>query len=200
MSLESVRRFFAEKAPDIAIIEAPVSTATVELAARAHGVAPGQIAKTLSLRVGEQVVLVVMRGDARLDNAKLKQAFGVKKAKMLDPESVQAVTGHPVGGVCPFGLATDIPVYCDQSLRDFEEVLPAAGDIHTAVRISPERPPARPQPSSWLSRRRRPSSSSMRARPGASPGACAARRWVRRIRRHWRNRCPTGWFLVRPGR
>jgi len=139
MSLESVRRFFAEKAPDIAIIEAPVSTATVELAARAHGVAPGQIAKTLSLRVGEQVVLVVMRGDARLDNAKLKQAFGVKKAKMLDPESVQAVTGHPVGGVCPFGLATDIPVYCDQSLRDFEEVLPAAGDIHTAVRISPER-------------------------------------------------------------
>lgn len=138
MSLQSVRQFFAAKAPDITIIEAPTSTATVELAAQVHGVEPGQIAKTLSLRVGDQVMLVVVRGDARLDNAKLKRAFG-GKVRMLDAESVQGLTGHPVGGVCPFGLASDLPVYCDESLKAFEAVLPAAGDTHTAVRIAPLR-------------------------------------------------------------
>ncbi|VFR43116.1 tRNA proofreading protein STM4549 [plant metagenome] len=138
MSLQSVRQFFADKAPDIVILEAETSTATVELAARAHGVAPGQIAKTLSLRVGEEVVLVVVRGDARLDNGKLKRAFGAK-VRMLDAERVMALTGHPVGGVCPFGLATALPVYCDESLKAYEEVWPAAGDIHTAVRITPQR-------------------------------------------------------------
>lgn len=138
MSLESVRAFFAEKAPDIAIIELPTSTATVALAAEAHGVEPGRIAKTLSLRVGERSVLVVARGDARLDNRKLKEALG-GKAKMLGAEEVVALTGHPVGGVCPFGLATPLPVYCDASLRAFDEVLPAAGALHSAVRIDPER-------------------------------------------------------------
>lgn len=138
MSLESVRAFFAEKAPDIAIIELPTSTATVALAAEAHGVEPGRIAKTLSLRVGERSVLVVARGDARLDNRKLKEALG-GKAKMLGAEEVVALTGHPVGGVCPFGLATPLPVYCDVSLRAFDEVLPAAGALHSAVRIDPER-------------------------------------------------------------
>lgn len=138
VSLESVREYFAVKATDITIIEASTSTATVELAAKAHGVAPGQIAKTLSLRVGDQVILVVVRGDARLDNAKLRQAFG-NKARMLDAESVQRLTGHPVGGVCPFGLATDLPVYCDESIKAFDIVMPAAGDTHTAVRIAPAR-------------------------------------------------------------
>ncbi|CDF84302.1 hypothetical protein PKB_2955 [Pseudomonas knackmussii B13] len=138
MSLESVRAFFAEKAPDIAIIELDTSTATVALAAEAHGVEPGRIAKTLSLRVGERTVLVVARGDARLDNRKLKEALG-GKAKMLGAEDVAALTGHPVGGVCPFGLATPLPVYCDVSLRAFDEVLPAAGALHSAVRIAPER-------------------------------------------------------------
>jgi len=138
MSLESVRAFFAEKAPDIAIIELDTSTATVALAAEAHGVEPGRIAKTLSLRVGERTVLVVARGDARLDNRKLKEALG-GKAKMLGAEDVAELTGHPVGGVCPFGLATPLPVYCDVSLRAFDEVLPAAGALHSAVRIAPER-------------------------------------------------------------
>ncbi|MFZ5959960.1 YbaK/EbsC family protein [Pseudomonas knackmussii] len=138
MSLESVRAFFAEKAPDIAIIELDTSTATVALAAEAHGVEPGRIAKTLSLRVGERTVLVVARGDARLDNRKLKEALG-GKAKMLGAEDVAQLTGHPVGGVCPFGLATPLPVYCDVSLRAFDEVLPAAGALHSAVRIAPER-------------------------------------------------------------
>src|SRR5690606_15297401 len=138
VSLESVRTFFAEKAPDIAIIELDTSTATVALAAEAHGVEPGQIAKTLALRAGERNLLIVARGDARIDNKKIKAAFG-GKARMLDAETVLALTSHPVGGVCPFGLATDLPVYCDISLRAYDEVVPAAGDVHSAVRITPQR-------------------------------------------------------------
>ena len=110
MSLESVRAFFAEHAPDIAVIETPESSATVALAAAAHGVEPARIAKTLSLRIGERVVLVVARGDARLDNRKVKAALG-GKPRMLDADEVVAITGHPVGGVCPFGLATPLPIY-----------------------------------------------------------------------------------------
>ncbi|MBE5251381.1 YbaK/EbsC family protein [Mixta mediterraneensis] len=137
MSLESVRQFFAEHAPEINIIEMAESTATVEMAARAHGVTPGQIAKTLSLKVKDNVVLIVTRGDARLDNRKLKAALGAK-ARMLSVDEVINWTGHPVGGVCPFGLENPLTVYCDVSLRSFDEVLPAAGAIHSAVRISPQ--------------------------------------------------------------
>ena len=136
MSLASVRAFFAERRLDIPIIELEVSTATVALAAEAHGVEPGRIAKTLSFRLSdERVILVVARGDARVDNKRFKDVFG--KGKMLGLEEVVELTGHPVGGVCPFGLAQPLPVYLDQSLQDFDEVLPAAGDVHTAVRISP---------------------------------------------------------------
>jgi len=138
MSLESVRAFLAERAPDIAIIELENSTATVALAAQGHGVTPAQIAKTLSLRMGERYFLVVTRGDARLDNKKARAAFG-GKVSMLGPEEVLAITGHPVGGVCPFGLATPLPVYCDVSLKVFDEVVPAAGSTHSAVRIHPLR-------------------------------------------------------------
>jgi prolyl-tRNA editing enzyme YbaK/EbsC (Cys-tRNA(Pro) deacylase) len=138
MSLDSVRAFLAEKAPDIAIIELESSTATVALAAEGHGVLPAQIAKTLSLRVGERNLLVVTRGDARLDNKKAKATFG-GKPRMLGAEEVVAVTGHPVGGVCPFGLATPLAVYCDVTLKAFDEVVPAAGSTHSAVRIDPRR-------------------------------------------------------------
>ena len=138
MSLESVRAFLAERAPDIAIIELEMSSATVALAAEGHGVTPAQIAKTLSLRVGERNLLVVTRGDARLDNRKAKAAFG-GKARMLNAEEVLAVTGHPVGGVSPFGLATALPVYCDVSLKAFSEVVPAAGSTNSALRINPAR-------------------------------------------------------------
>ncbi|BCQ46936.1 hypothetical protein ERHA55_44630 [Erwinia rhapontici] len=85
----------------------------------------------------DQVVLIVTRGDARLDNRKLKEALGAK-ARMLNTDEVVSLTGHPVGGVCPFGLENPLTVYCDISLRDYQEVLPAAGAIHSAVRISPE--------------------------------------------------------------
>ncbi len=138
MSTEAVRSFFRQYAPDITVTETSAATATVQQAAEVYGVEPGQIAKTLSLRVGEQAFLVVMRGDARLDNKKMKQAFG-GRTKMLDPDKVLALTGHPVGGVCPFGLATRLPVYCDVSLRTFDVVLPAAGSTNSAVRITPEK-------------------------------------------------------------
>lgn len=138
MTLASVRTHLAAVAPDLAILEATSTTATVALAAAAHGVAPGQIAKTLSLWVGDDVVLVVMSGSVRLDNRKFRAHFGVK-AKMLDAEAVVRWTGHPVGGVCPFGLAHPLRVYADVSLRAFAEVLPAAGSTTSALRITPER-------------------------------------------------------------
>jgi len=136
MSLQSVKAFFAAHAPEIEIIELPDSTATVELAARGHGVLPAQIAKTLCLKVNDQPLLVVVSGTARLDNKKAKAAFG-GKPRMPDADEVAALTGHPVGGVCPFGLATPLPVYCDISLKPFDEVIPAAGSTHSALRISP---------------------------------------------------------------
>lgn len=138
MSIETVRAFLASRAPDITVIELDNSTATVALAAAGHGVEPAQIAKTLSLRVGDRNILVVTRGDARLDNRKAKTAFG-GKVRMLNVEEVAAVTGHPVGGVCPFGLVTPLPVYCDVSLQAFDEVVPAAGSPNSAVRINPFR-------------------------------------------------------------
>jgi prolyl-tRNA editing enzyme YbaK/EbsC (Cys-tRNA(Pro) deacylase) len=138
MSLYSVRAFLAEKAPDIAIIELENSTATVALAAENHGVEPAQIAKTLSLKTADRCFLVVTRGDARLDNKKAKAAFG-GKVRMLSADEVETMTGHPVGGVCPFGLASPLPVYCDLSLKAFDEVLPAAGSTHSAIRINPLR-------------------------------------------------------------
>jgi prolyl-tRNA editing enzyme YbaK/EbsC (Cys-tRNA(Pro) deacylase) len=138
MSLESVRAFFAEKAPDIAVMVSPVSSATVALAAQAYGVEPGRIAKTLSLRIGETVVLIVASGTSRMDNKKVKALLG-GKPKMLGPDEVADITGHEVGGVCPFGLKAPLPIYCDVSLRAFDEVVPAAGSIHSAVRIAPSR-------------------------------------------------------------
>jgi prolyl-tRNA editing enzyme YbaK/EbsC (Cys-tRNA(Pro) deacylase) len=138
MSLASVRAFFAERAPDIAVIESDASSATVALAAQAYGVEPSRIAKTLSLRIGERVVLIVASGTSRMDNKKVKRHFG-GKPKMLDAAEVAGITGHEVGGVCPFGLKTPLPVYCDISLQAFDEVVPAAGSTHSAVRIAPAR-------------------------------------------------------------
>jgi prolyl-tRNA editing enzyme YbaK/EbsC (Cys-tRNA(Pro) deacylase) len=138
MSLESVRAFFAEKAPDITVMEATTSSATVALAAEAYGVEPARIAKTLSLRVGDRVILIVASGTARMDNKKVKTKFG-GKPKMLGLDEVAEITGHEVGGVCPFGLKAPLPVYCDMSLRAFDVVVPAAGSTHSAVKITPSR-------------------------------------------------------------
>ncbi|MFT4274818.1 MAG: YbaK/EbsC family protein [Rhodopseudomonas sp.] len=138
MSLESVRAWFAQHAPDIAVEESTMSSATVPLAAEAYGVPPEQIAKTLSLRVGERVVLIVTSGTTRLDNKKAKALLG-GKPKMLGVHEVADLTGHEVGGVCPFGLKEPLPIYCDVSLRQFDLVVPAAGSTHSAVRIAPQR-------------------------------------------------------------
>jgi prolyl-tRNA editing enzyme YbaK/EbsC (Cys-tRNA(Pro) deacylase) len=138
LSLQSVREFFAEHAPDSDVLVIEESSATVALAAAAHGVEPAQIAKTIRLRVGERTMLVVASGTARLDNRKAKDRFG-GKPRMLDAEEVLVATSHPVGGVCPFRLPAPLPVYCDVSLRVFDEVLPAAGATNAAVRLAPER-------------------------------------------------------------
>jgi len=138
MSLESVRAFFAERAPDISVIETTQSSATVPLAALAYGVEPARIAKTLSLRIGERVVLIVTSGTSRMDNRKVKALFG-GKPKMLGLDEVADITGHEVGGVCPFGLKAPLPVYCDISMKAFDIVVPAAGSTHSAVRIAPSR-------------------------------------------------------------
>lgn len=138
MSLSSVRAFFAAHAPDIEVLVTEASSATVSLAAEAHGVEPAQIAKTICLRAGDTAMLVVAAGTVRLDNRKFRDRFGAK-GRMLDADEVLAVTSHPVGGVCPFGLPAPVPVYCDVSLRRFDEVVPAAGATNAAVRLDPDR-------------------------------------------------------------
>src|SRR3954464_2955392 len=138
MSLESVRAWLAGHAPDLPLIEAAESTATVATAAAALAVAPALIPKTRALRGGPGPFLLVTRGDARLDNSKSKAEFG-GRPRMLGPEETLALTGHPVGGVCPFGLATPLPVFCDLSLQAFDLVYPAAGSLNSSVEVTPRR-------------------------------------------------------------
>ena len=138
MSAESVRAWIAAHAPDLEIITVETSTATVAEAASALGVEPAQIAKTLAVRAGDKVFLLVTSGTARLDNAKSKAEFGARP-RMLGPEETLALTGHPVGGVCPFGLASPLPVFVDVSLRPLGIVYPAGGSLNTSVRASVER-------------------------------------------------------------
>ena len=138
MSLESARAWLADHAPELQLIETHETTATVETAARALGVEPGRIAKSLAVRVGGEVFLLVTRGDARLDNAKTKATFG-NRPRMLGAEEAFAVTGHPVGGVCPFGMATDLPIYLDESLKAFDVVYPAAGSLNSSVEVTTDR-------------------------------------------------------------
>jgi prolyl-tRNA editing enzyme YbaK/EbsC (Cys-tRNA(Pro) deacylase) len=138
MSAQSVRSWLAENAPDLPIIQVEESTATVATAAQALGVEPGRIAKTLAVRAGDHTFLLVARGDARLDNRKSKDEFGARP-RMLGPEETLELTGHPVGGVCPFGLKTPLAVYLDQSLRAFDLVYPAGGSLNTSVEIAVDR-------------------------------------------------------------
>jgi prolyl-tRNA editing enzyme YbaK/EbsC (Cys-tRNA(Pro) deacylase) len=138
MSAESVRAWLSAHAPDLAIIEAAGTTATVDTAAQELGVEPGQIAKTLAIRAGEHLFLLVARGNARLDNRKCKDEFGARP-RMLGPEETFEVTGHPVGGVCPFGLKAPLTIYFDISLKAFDLVYPAGGSRNTSVAVSPQR-------------------------------------------------------------
>jgi prolyl-tRNA editing enzyme YbaK/EbsC (Cys-tRNA(Pro) deacylase) len=138
MSLQSVKTWLAAQAPDLRLIEVEETTATVETAARALGVEPGRIAKTLAVRAGEHLFLLCTRGDARLDNRKCKDEFGARP-RMLGAEETFEVTGHPVGGVCPFGLNHQLPVYLDVSLKAYDLVYPAGGSLNTSVEVGTER-------------------------------------------------------------
>ncbi len=135
MSIERVRAFFRPLGREGDILEFPVSSATVELAARAAGVIPARIAKTLSFLVEDACVLVVMAGDAKVDNSKFKGFFHTK-AKMLTPEQAQEMTGHGVGGVCPFANSEGVRTYLDVSMRRFDTVFPAAGSSNSAIELT----------------------------------------------------------------
>ena len=135
MSLEKAENYLKEAGFLDHVIELKESTATVALAAEALGVEPGMIAKTMSFLQGEQPVLILTEGTARVDNRKYKDTFHVK-AKMIPFEQVEEVIGHAPGGVCPFGIKDGIEVYLDENLKRFETVYPAAGDDHSAVRLT----------------------------------------------------------------
>lgn len=138
MSGASVRTWLADHAPDLALIDHSRSTATVAEAAEVLGVEPGRIAKTLAFRVGETVYLLLARGDARLGNGECKAELG-GRPRMLGPEETLKLTGHAVGGVCPFGLANDLPILADRSLLAYETVFPAAGTQTSSVEVAPLR-------------------------------------------------------------
>lgn len=137
MSVDAVRNYLKEFGLDGRVEEFAESSATVELAAKAAGVIPAMIAKTLSFKVGDGAVLVVTSGDTKVDNSKFKATFGTK-AKMLTPDEAIEYTGHAVGGVCPFAIEReDVKTYLDVSLKRFETILPAAGSSSSCVRLSP---------------------------------------------------------------
>jgi prolyl-tRNA editing enzyme YbaK/EbsC (Cys-tRNA(Pro) deacylase) len=138
VSEQSVRAWLAEHAPELLFIEVEDTTATVETAAKALAVEPGRIAKTLAVRAGDRLFLLVARGDARLDNRKCKDELGARP-RMLGPEETLEITGHPVGGVCPFGLKSPLPVYLDMSLQAFDVVYPAGGSLNTSVEVPTQR-------------------------------------------------------------
>ena len=135
MSIERARAHLRKHGLEDRIQEFTVSSATVALAAEALGCEPARIAKSLSFEKGESAILVIAAGDARIDNAKFKQRFGVK-AKMLSADKVEPLIGHGIGGVCPFGVTEGIEVYLDESMKRFETVYPAAGTAASAVHLS----------------------------------------------------------------
>lgn len=135
MSIEKVRAYFKEFGIDDRIQEFSVSSATVELAARALNVEGARIAKTLSFKLGDRVLLVVCAGDAKVDNRRYKDEFG-GKATMLSHDEAAARVGHAVGGVCPFAVPDDVEVYLDVSLKRFKTVYPAAGSSNSAIELT----------------------------------------------------------------
>lgn len=137
MSIQNAQEYLKKFGKDKDIIIFDKSSATVELAAIALGCKPSHIAKTLSFLVGEQVVLIVMAGDTKIDNAKYKAYFG-KKATMLPPAEVETLVGHAVGGVCPFGIKEGVKVFLDISLKHFDKVYPACGGSNTAIGLKIE--------------------------------------------------------------
>ncbi|MBO2535426.1 YbaK/EbsC family protein [Rummeliibacillus suwonensis] len=137
MAIELVKEHFKKYGLDHKILEYDASSATVELAANALGVKPERIAKTLAFKRDQGCILIVAAGDAKIDNAKFKHKFGIK-ARMLSPDEVLNQVGHAIGGVCPFGIPENIPVFLDESLKRFETVFPACGSSNSAIELSCE--------------------------------------------------------------
>lgn len=138
MSIEKVRSYLSQFAADKRIIEFNTSSATVELAAQAAGCEPARIAKTLSFKLNDNsVILIVAAGDAKVDNAKYKHYFGCK-AKMLNADEVKPLIGHAIGGVCPFAVNADVKVYLDVSLKRFQTLFPACGSHNSAIELTPD--------------------------------------------------------------
>jgi len=135
VSIEKGRAYFRALGIEDRVLEFDVSSATVELAAKALGVEGARIAKTLSFKAPDGCLLVLAAGDARIDNHKFKDTFHVK-AKMLTANEVLELVGHPVGGVCPFGCNEGVPVYLDESLKRFETVFPAVGSANSAIELN----------------------------------------------------------------
>ncbi len=135
MSIEKGRAYFRQFGMEDRVLEFNVSSATVELAALALGVEGARIAKTLSFKKGDSCILILAAGDARIDNHKFKDKFHMK-AKMPSPDEVLTLVGHPVGGVCPFGINDGIDVYLDESLKRFETVFPAVGSGNSAIELN----------------------------------------------------------------
>ena len=135
MSIEKGRAYFRQFGMEDRVLEFNVSSATVELAALALGVEGARIAKTLSFKKGDSCILILAAGDARIDNHKFKDKFHMK-AKMPSPDEVLTLVGHPVGGVCPFGINYGIDVYLDESLKRFETVFPAVGSGNSAIELN----------------------------------------------------------------
>ncbi|WP_040209017.1 YbaK/EbsC family protein [Neobacillus jeddahensis] len=138
MSFESVKTHFKQWNRETDILEFATSSATVEEAAATIGVIPARIAKTLSFRGSEETaMLIVAAGDAKIDNKKFRQKFGFK-ARMLTPDEVLEQTGHAIGGVCPFGLKNDLPVFLDVSMERFVTLFPACGSKNSAIELTKE--------------------------------------------------------------
>lgn len=135
MSIEKVKEYFKSLGIEERIQEFEISSATVELAAKALNCEESRIAKTLSFHVGDKVVLVVAAGDVKIDNAKYKAQFG-KKAKMLSFDEAESLIGHAVGGVCPFAVNEGVETYLDISLKRFDTVFPACGSSNSAIELS----------------------------------------------------------------
>ena len=135
MSIDNVRKYLTRFNREKDILEFPVSSATVQLAAEALNVIPARITKTLALKDGDGCMVIAVAGDGKIDNKKFKTEFGFK-AKMLSPEETLKMTGHAVGGVCPFALPEGVKAYCDISMKRFDTVFPACGSSNSAIEVT----------------------------------------------------------------
>ena len=150
MAIEKVREYLKKFTRESDILEFDVSSATVELAAKALGCAPELIAKTISLKLPDDTpILIVAAGDAKIDNRKYKDNFKTK-AKMLSFDEVEQTIGHAVGGVCPFAVNENVKIYLDESLKRFEYIYPACGSSNSAIKLTPNELYTLSSPCEWI--------------------------------------------------